>query len=294
MDRAQLLQPGLNCWRVENTHRLAPIVDAAAYFRLVRDALLRARHSVLFIGWEFDTRIKLDPSTPLPGLPDKLGAFLSALIDRRPGLQVRVLQWNLGLVGTLVRGTTPLYLLNWISRKRFDFRLDSAHPPGAAHHQKIVVIDDALAFCGGIDMTDDRWDTRAHKDDDPHRVRPSGRSYGAFHDVTMAVDGAAAKALGDLARERWRRATGEKVEPAASADPDLWPADLTPLSAQCQYWNSPHPAAVSGRARHTRSRKVVSGGDRCRAAKHLYRGTILRGALHRRSYCRAAARGRRA
>ncbi|MEW6394986.1 MAG: phospholipase D-like domain-containing protein [Pseudomonadota bacterium] len=225
----QLLQPGLTCWRMENTHRLSPIVDAAAYFRLVRDALLRARHSVLFIGWEFDTRIKLDPSRPLPGLPDTLGAFLSALIDRRPGLRVRVLQWNLGLVGTLVRGTTPLYLLNWISRKRFDFRLDSSHPPGAAHHQKIVVIDDALAFCGGIDMTDDRWDTRAHMDGDPHRVRPSGRSYGAFHDVTMAVDGPAAMALGDLARERWRRATGEKVQPAASADPDLWPADLTPL-----------------------------------------------------------------
>ena len=34
----------------------------------------------------------------------------------------------------------------------------------ASHHQKIVVIDDCLAFCGGIDMTSARWDTREHLD----------------------------------------------------------------------------------------------------------------------------------
>lgn len=224
-----LVQPGLTCWRLEHAGRLAPIVDAAPYFRLLRDALLRARHSVLFIGWEFDTRIKLDPDAPLPGLPDRLGPFLSALVERRPELCVRVLQWNLGLIGTLVRGVPPLHLLNWIMSRRFQFRLDNAHPPGAAHHQKIVVIDDALAFCGGIDMTNDRWDTHHHKDGDPRRVRPSGRAYGAFHDATMAVDGPAAAALGDLARERWRRATGERIEPPPSASPDLWPRQLVPL-----------------------------------------------------------------
>ena len=226
---APLLQAGLTCWRVDRADRLAPIVDAASYFKLIRAALLRAQHSVLFIGWEFDTRIKLDPDDALPGLPDRLGPFLSALVERRPELCVRVLQWNLGLIGTLVRGTTPLFLLNWMASKRFQFRLDDAHPPGAAHHQKIVVIDDALAFCGGIDMTDDRWDTRDHADEDPRRVRPSGRAYGAFHDATMAVDGPAAAALGTLARERWRRATGERIEPPPSSSIDLWPEGLVPL-----------------------------------------------------------------
>lgn len=224
-----LLQPGLTCWRLERAARLAPIIDAAPYFRLVRDALIRARHSVLFIGWEFDTRIKLDPDAPLPGLPDQLGPFLNALVERRPELCVRVLQWNLGLIGTIVRGATPLYLLNWMTSKRFQFRLDNAHPLGAAHHQKLVVIDDTLAFCGGIDMTNDRWDTRHHKDGDPRRVRPSGRAYGAFHDATMAVDGPAAAALGDLARERWRRATGEQIELPPRESLDLWPSDLAPL-----------------------------------------------------------------
>ena len=51
-----LLRPGQTCWRLARADRFAVVIDAAAYFSLVRDALLRARHSVLFIGWEFDTR----------------------------------------------------------------------------------------------------------------------------------------------------------------------------------------------------------------------------------------------
>src|SRR3546814_17164999 len=78
--------------------------------------------------------------------------------------------------------------LRWARRRNITFKFDSAHPIGAAHHQKIVVIDDALAFCGGIDMTADRWDTSAHLDDDPRRRRPSGRFYGAWHDATVALD----------------------------------------------------------------------------------------------------------
>lgn len=225
----KLLQPGLTCWRVERAARFAPIIDASAYFAHLRSALLRARHSVLFVGWEFDTRIKLDPEHPVDDLPEELGPFLSELVGRRQSLSIRVLQWNLGLLGTLARGTTPLYLLNWMRARGFQFRLDSAHPTGASHHQKIVVIDDVLAFCGGIDMTDDRWDTRDHADDDGRRVRPSGRAYAPFHDATVAVDGAAAAALGALARERWLRATGERITPPERPDHDPWPEELVPL-----------------------------------------------------------------
>ena len=80
-------------------------------------------------------------------------------------LQIHVLRWNLGVINALGRGTTPVVILNWMTDKRIHFKLDSAHPAGSAHHQKIVVIDDALAFCGGIDITGDRWDTREHLDD---------------------------------------------------------------------------------------------------------------------------------
>lgn len=225
----RLLQQNVTCSRIERASRFAPIVDAADYFTHLRDALMRADHSIMFVGWEFDTRLKLDPERPLPGVPERLGRFLSWLIERKPGLKIRVLQWNLGVLGTIAHGTTPLHLLNLISARRFDFRLDSSHPLGASQHQKIVVIDDALAFCGGIDVTDKRWDNNRHLDDDRHRLEPSGRRYGPFHDVTVAVDGAAAAGLGDVARERWARATGEQLVPPPPPIGDPWPHGLRPL-----------------------------------------------------------------
>ena len=42
------------------------------------------------------------------------------------------------------------------------------------------------------------------------------------------VDGDAARALGDLVRERWRRATGETLAPPLATDGDAWPAAIKP------------------------------------------------------------------
>jgi phospholipase D1/2 len=127
------------------------------------------------------------------------------------------------------RGTTPLFLLDWMTSRRLHFRLDSQHPAGACHHQKIMVVDDVLAVCGGIDMTADRWDTPRHTDEDPRRIRPNGDPYGPWHDATMVVQGDAARSLGELARERWFRATGNRIGPCPPPEGSLdgiWPEDL--------------------------------------------------------------------
>lgn len=161
-------------------------------------------------------------------MPNALGPFISALADERPDLDIFMLQWRAGFLGTLVRCRTPLVVVKWKMHRSVRFRLAADHPNGACHHAKILVVDDAVAFCGGIDITDERWDTPAHADDEPHRRRSSGRPYGPFHDVTTALDGAAARALGELARERWRSATGETLSPVPEgADP--WPQELQPM-----------------------------------------------------------------
>src|SRR3546814_15726291 len=66
-------------------------------------------------------------------------------------------------------------LWQWARTKAIEFRFDNAHPPGCSHHQKIVVLDDRLAVCGGIDISTGRWDTPAHIDDDKNR-RQLGRA----------------------------------------------------------------------------------------------------------------------
>jgi len=224
---APLLEPGRNCWRIERAERASLIVDAADYFRLARQAMLRARSQILLIGWDFDTRIILDPDAD-DGAPGTLGPFLSWLAKCRPGLSIRILKWDLGAIKLLGRGSTVFRLARWAWSDRIFFKLDGAHPFGASQHHKILVVDDAVAFCGGIDMTASRWDTRGHLDRDERRRRPTTRRrYGPWHDATMAVSGPAARALGELARERWRAAGGEEIAPPA-AQGEPWPEALAP------------------------------------------------------------------
>jgi len=224
---SDILIPGDTCWRIAHANRLSVIVDAADYYRAARAAILKAQRSVLLIGWDFDSRIELEPEGETLEGPNALGPFLSWIADRRPEVSIHLLKWNLGMIETLGRGETPFYMLQWMWKRNIRMKLDAAHPPLAAHHQKIVVVDDALAFCGGIDMTLGRWDTRAHKDDDPARRSPRGKPLQPWHDATICADGPLAAALGELARERWRRATDEELPPPSVAE-DLWPDFLEP------------------------------------------------------------------
>ncbi|MGH8808341.1 MAG: VTT domain-containing protein, partial [Noviherbaspirillum sp.] len=91
------------------------------------------------------------------------------------------------------------------------------------------VVDDRIAFVGGLDLTRARWDTPEHACDAPLRRDSDGKPHGPFHDVQALVDGDAARALGELARVRWQRAGGgQAVAPAQVDRHDPWPSDVEP------------------------------------------------------------------
>jgi phosphatidylserine/phosphatidylglycerophosphate/cardiolipin synthase-like enzyme len=218
------LKPGENCWRIERATRASVIVDADDYFVAARAAMLKAKHRIMLIGWDFDARIQFGRDDRDDG-PAQVGDFIYWLVDRTPGLEVYLLRWNLGALKTLARGSTIFTVLKWMRHKRIHTKLDGMHPPGASHHQKIVAIDDCFAFCGGIDMTGDRWDTRAHKDSDRGRRRPNGKDYPPWHDATSALEGPIAAALGDLCRDRWERAGCAPLDPVPGTT-ECWPEQL--------------------------------------------------------------------
>ncbi len=230
MGDGRVLVPGKTCWRLERAEQFACIIDAADYFRHAKAAMLRARRRIVLIGWDFDTRILLERGgATLPG-PNQLGFFLRWLIRERPELEIYLLRSNVRLLPAfegLWGRVTPVALLNWLSSERMQFAIDGAHPTGAVPHQKIVAVDDVFAMCGGIDFTVDRWDTREHADHSRFR-RGLGRPYGPRHEVGVAVDGAAAAALGELACERWQTATGRTLAPVAVDDHVVWPRGLEP------------------------------------------------------------------
>ena len=229
----EILIPGQTCWRIEQATRATVIIDADDYFRVARRAMVAAKHQILLIGWDFDARIRLSGSEPPDDDgPETVGDFISWLIERTPTLDVYLLRWDVGALKSLTRGTTVFTLLNWMRHERIHTKLDGYHPTGGSHHQKIVVIDDCLAFCGGIDMTAGRWDTRAHSDDDRLRILPGGGAYQPWHDATTALQGPVATALGELSRARWERAGGEPIAPPPPSTgcwPDGLPVDFENL-----------------------------------------------------------------
>ncbi len=219
-----ILVEGKNCWRQVHANRVAFLIDAAAYFDAFAKAAMQARKSILIVGWDFNSRTRLWCGDAAP--PVLLGDFLDELVRRRRGLRIRILVWDFPMIYAMGRETPPLFGLGWQPRHRIQLRYDRNFPVGASQHQKIVVIDDAVAFVGGIDLASGRWDTPEHCADDPRRAtKTPSLSYPPVHDVMIALDGAAAGAIGQLARERWRRATGEELQPLESRN-DAWPQDL--------------------------------------------------------------------
>lgn len=225
----RILRPGDTCWHIARADRYAPIVDGADYLRHVKAAMLRARHRIILVGWDVDSRTSFEAQDPtLPG-PNHLMTFLHALLWQRPELQVYLLKSNLRLLRAFDPywfGPIPTSWLNRLTSSRLHFAVDGAHPLGAVHHQKIVVVDDTVAFCGGIDLTLGRWDTRGHEPDAPGR-RASGEPYGPRHEVAAVVDGPAARVLARQARDRWQAATGQEL-PALSARTSAWPRGCAP------------------------------------------------------------------
>jgi phosphatidylserine/phosphatidylglycerophosphate/cardiolipin synthase-like enzyme/uncharacterized membrane protein YdjX (TVP38/TMEM64 family) len=258
-----LFAEGRNCWRVVNAEALTFLIDGEAYFQAFQEAVGAAEDKILISGWDVDSRMTLD-GTGDQRPHSRLGPFLDALIRRKPRLHAFLLNWDFSLIFALEREPFPAFKLGWRTHKRLHFHLDNHHPPAASHHQKIVVVDDRMAFAGGLDLTIHRWDTRAHNAHDRRRIGPTGRRYGPFHDVQIAVSGPAAHALGDLVRGRWHEATGERIPPSAAREsPAPWPLSAPPRLCHV-------PVAIS------RTQGPYEGRAGIDEIRHLYRDALAR------------------
>jgi phosphatidylserine/phosphatidylglycerophosphate/cardiolipin synthase-like enzyme len=225
---ARLLRPRDTCWRLEPANRVRLLIDNEDYFRVVKQTLLRARRSVLLLGWSFNPHTRLDPpeARGRGDDPATIGALLIDIGRRNPDLQVNVLSWDMPLPMSL-----PYMLYPRRAKYRFrgspvDFRLARA-APGACLHQKLLVVDDRVAFCSGGDFVPNRWDSQAHPDGDARQRLPSGLRSPPRHEVSIMVEGPIAHAVGSIVRDRWQKATGEDAPAYASPHEDgPWPPEV--------------------------------------------------------------------
>jgi phosphatidylserine/phosphatidylglycerophosphate/cardiolipin synthase-like enzyme len=215
------MSPDPPYWRSAPAPRAAVLLDAADYFAAARQAMAKARRSIHLLNWAFESRTRLVPSTD-----ETIGHFLKARAD--DGIDVRILVWKSALPIAATQDWFPLQDRRSFANSAVKFVLDDRHPFGACHHQKVLLVDGQVAFCGGTDIGIDRWDTARHLDADPGRRRPKGGFFDARHEVMAVVDGAPAATLAELFAERWRRATGELLRTEAPGGSDAWPDGVTP------------------------------------------------------------------
>jgi phosphatidylserine/phosphatidylglycerophosphate/cardiolipin synthase-like enzyme len=208
---------------------VAFLVDNSAYFAAIMAAIRKAERSIVIVGWAFDPRTRLRPAPEAEdNAPDEIGNLLIRLAHENPHLDVRILVWKSALPISASQDFFPHRAREWFRGTPIRFMLDASIPFGACHHQKVVVIDDKVAFSGGGDISVDRWDTPQHLDEDPRRIMPKGDYHPPRHEVMMMMDGPAARMMGDLARDRWERATNKSAPPPQPTTGDPWPVWLAP------------------------------------------------------------------
>jgi len=226
MHDKKIIRPEENCWRYVQADGASLLVDGENYFRTLHTAISQAQSAVYILAWDIDSRLRLVRGETHTDLPAELGELINAVLKQKPELNIYILNWDWAMLYTLEREWLPLFRPGWKKQPRLHYQLDGECPFGSSQHQKVVVIDDKIAFCGGIDPGKHRWDSSEHAPDDQRRIDPDNELYPPFHDMQMMVDGEAAKSLAELARQRWQKATGQHLDPPSPNQDDIWPDDI--------------------------------------------------------------------
>jgi len=219
-----VLVPGMTCWRLAPSHRFSPLIDARSYYAALSEVLESAERQILIVGWDFDSSIRLTPDLEESGAT--LGETLRRLVETKPELHIRLLVWR----GSIFYGDSaefpPLFGHSWRDHERIHFVYDDCHPLGGSHHQKMLCIDDNLAFVGGIDLTRKRWDDPGHSLDKVRRI--GGDEHDPVHDIQAVFDGQAAQTIAEIFRERWHCNTKEML-PELPLRRAPWPPSVRPM-----------------------------------------------------------------
>ncbi|MDX6562239.1 MAG: hypothetical protein QOD65_2053 [Gaiellales bacterium] len=189
------------------------LIDGEDALPRIAEAIANARSHVHIAGWYLTPGFALTAGTP----PVILRDLLAEVASRVP---VRVLLW----------GGAPLPFYP-VSRRavrevrdalcagnRIACALDTHERPLHCHHEKLVIVDDEVAFVGGIDLTDfagNRLDRRGHP--------PRGGL--GWHDAATVMRGPVVGAVARHFNLRWKEVAGEHLpapaEPGRAGDEEL-------------------------------------------------------------------------
>jgi len=177
-------------------------VDGWQFYEAAAVALEAAQHEILIADWMFSPEVILKrPSCgeEFIGVADKEASVMNILKRKcEQGVQVHV------MIYSEIPGTVP------VDSAHAEAVLHRVHPnlhtmrhPGMehmagtmlmwSHHEKLVVVDQTIAFCGGIDLAFGRCDHKDHRLNDVQSASFLGKDYynpnlGGFQDLAHPDD----------------------------------------------------------------------------------------------------------
>jgi len=175
------------------------LIDGAEALPAIARELESARSHIHMTAWYLSPGVALVRDSQ----PTVLRHLLAELAEH---VDVRVLVW----------AGAPLPLFHPSRRQvremrerlthqtRIQCHLDAKERPLHCHHEKTIVIDDRVAFVGGIDLTTqagDRFDFAAH---------PARAAIG-WHDAAARIEGPAVADVAEHFRLRWEEIAGEQL-----------------------------------------------------------------------------------
>jgi phosphatidylserine/phosphatidylglycerophosphate/cardiolipin synthase-like enzyme len=191
---------------------LEVLIDGEEAFPAMVEAIRGARRHVHICSWHLEPTF--EPSRP--GAPVR-----ELLADTAERVPVRVLVWAGAPVPVFAprRGRVKQERETLVKGTRIRCELDACTRMLHCHHEKLVIVDDEVAFVGGIDLTTlagDRFDHRHH----PLRAPEIG-----WHDASTRLRGPAVRDVAAHFALRWAAVTGEALP---LPEPELEPAgDVT-------------------------------------------------------------------
>jgi phosphatidylserine/phosphatidylglycerophosphate/cardiolipin synthase-like enzyme len=183
------------------------LIDGAEVLPQMVAELEAAKSYVHITGWYFSPDFALTRD----GEPAVLRHLLAELAER---IDVRVLVWA-GAPLPLFRPsrrTVRKMRDALVSGTKIRCELDAKERPLHCHHEKTIVIDDRVAFVGGIDLTSEAGDRFDHRD------HPARAQVG-WHDASVRLTGPAVADVAEHFCMRWRDVTGEELAAPVIPEP---------------------------------------------------------------------------
>jgi phosphatidylserine/phosphatidylglycerophosphate/cardiolipin synthase-like enzyme len=180
------------------------LVDGAeALPRMVADIAAAESH-VHLAGWFFSPDFRMGQGGP---------TLKELLADAAERCDVRVLAWA-GAPLPLFhpdRGEVRTARDELTRGARIEMELDAKERPLHCHHEKLVIVDDRVAFVGGIDLTDFAGNRLDHSHHLPREAI-------GWHDACVRLEGPVVADVAEHFALRWPRALPPRVRPGEHVD----------------------------------------------------------------------------